>query len=136
MDSLTQAMFVSASGMRAQALRLRTISQNLANHESTTLSPNIDPYRRKTIHFDNIFDRNVGTETLRVSAIREDPRRFELRYLPDHPASDERGYVKLPNVNKFIETADFKQALRSYRTNMNTFALTRSMFSRTVSLVR
>ncbi len=136
MDSLTQAMYISASGMRAQALRLRTISQNLANHESTTLNPNVDPYRRKTIHFDNVYDRRLGTEVLEVSAIREDPRRFNLRYEPDHPAADERGYVKTPNVNKFIETADFKQALRSYKTNMNTFSLTRSMFSRTVSLVR
>ncbi|RUZ10855.1 flagellar basal body protein, partial [Mesorhizobium sp. M7A.F.Ca.CA.001.09.1.1] len=51
MDALTAALKVAASGLGAQSERLRVVSENLANAQSTGTAPGSDPYRRKTISF-------------------------------------------------------------------------------------
>ena len=60
MDPLTAAMKVAASGMSAQSERLRVVSENLANSQSTGRTPGSDPYRRKTISFAAELDRDTG----------------------------------------------------------------------------
>ncbi len=136
MDPLNAAMSASASGMRAQALRLRVISENLANQNNAAIDPNQDPYRRKTIHFKNVLDRNLGVELVEVSRVDKDPTPFPLRYEPNHPGADANGYVKYTNVRGLIEIADMRQANRSYQAQLNVFSLTRQMQTRTNELLR
>ena len=59
-DSLKAAMFVSASGMRAQGFRLKIVAQNIANVASTADSPGGDPFRRKVTRFENVLDRELN----------------------------------------------------------------------------
>ena len=61
---------------------------------------------------------------------------FELRYQPGHPAADEAGYVKYPNVNPLIEMVDMREAQRSYEANLNAMQLARTMIGRTLDLLR
>src|SRR5580698_5855530 len=103
---LNQALNVSATGMDAQTTRLRVIAENIANQETTGSSPGADPYRRKTITFESTIDRAAGVETVRVKNIGLDNSALPLRYDPANPASDPQGYVKLPNVNTFVEVMD------------------------------
>ncbi|RXQ86894.1 flagellar basal body rod protein FlgC, partial [Ancylomarina salipaludis] len=93
---------ISASGMDAQALRLRVVAENLANRDTTATTPEGDPYRRKTVSFENRLDRALGAETVRVKQVGRDQSEFGTRFEPGHPAADENGYVKVPNVNSFI----------------------------------
>ncbi len=136
MDPLNAALSASASGMRAQALRLRVVSENMANQNNAALDPTQDPYRRKTIHFKNVLDRNLGVELVEVSRVDSDPTPFPLRYEPNHPGADANGYVKYTNVRGLIEIADMRQANRSYQAQLNVFSLTRQMQSRTNELLR
>ncbi len=133
---LSSAMTIAAAGMKVQSARLRVTAENLANAESTALAPGGDPFRRKTISFAERRDRATGLELVDVRRYGVDRGDFELRYQPGHPAADEAGYVKFPNVNPLIELSDMREAQRSYEANLNALQLARQMIGRMLDLLR
>lgn len=133
---LTSALQLSARGMQTQGTRLRVVAENLANADTTAGAPGGDPYRRKTVSFENRLDRALGTETVRVRAIDRDRGEFGRRFDPGHPAADADGYVKTPNVNTFVEVMDMREAQRSYNANLSVMEVTRGMLSRAIDLLR
>lgn len=133
---LVDALHISASGMKTQGSRLRLIAENMANADSLGKAPGADPYRRQVMTFKNALDRTLGIETVRVDRVVPDPAEFELRYEPSHPAADEKGYVKLPNVNTLIELADMREAQRSYEANLKVIEASRTMLTRTIDILR
>ncbi len=133
---LTQAMHVSAAGMKVQGARMRLVAQNLANANSAPLAPGGQPYRRQTITFENVLDRELGVELVRVARTDVDRSAFPLRYDPGHPAADADGYVLMPNVNPLLEMMDLREAQRSFEANLNALGLARSMVQRTLDLLR
>ncbi len=133
---LDRALAISAAGMAAQSARLRVVAENIANRDSTGQSPGADPFRRKTITFQNRLDRAMGVETVRVQRIGEAPGAFPQRFEPGHPAADARGYVRTPNVDSLIETMDMREAQRSYSANLAVLETTRGMLSRAIDALR
>lgn len=133
---LQAAMRIASSGMKAQSSRLRVVAENLANTESTANTSGGEPYRRKTITFDNALDRASGLELVRVKRYGTDNSELQQRHMPGHPAADAAGYVSLPNVNPFIELMDMREAQRSYEANLNTMQSARSMLQRTLDILR
>ncbi|MBO1324760.1 flagellar basal body rod protein FlgC [Acetobacter sp. TBRC 12305] len=127
---------ISASGMQAQADRLRVVSENLANQETTGTTAGSDPYRRKTITFKETLNHETGASSVQVKTIGQDQTPFETRYEPGHPAADAKGYVKVPNVNMMVEVMDSHEAQHSYEANLNTMQITRSMLTRTINLMK
>jgi flagellar basal-body rod protein FlgC len=131
------AIGISASGMHAQGDRLRIISENIANADTAATSPEADPYRRKTILFKNVMDKQLGANTVRADDVGEDKTTpFRLKFMPDHPGADENGYVKLPNINTLIEIMDMREAQRSYEANLGMIEIAKSMMGRTLDLLR
>ncbi|OUJ14218.1 flagellar basal body rod protein FlgC [Acetobacter sp. DsW_063] len=133
---MTSTLNISAAGMDAQSQRLRVVAENLANQDTTGSTPGADPYRRKTITFQNEVDRQSGVSTVKVQRIGQDMSDFETEYNPSHPAADARGYVKKPNVNTMVEVMDAHEAQRSYEANLNTLQATRSMMTRAIDLLK
>ena len=134
---ILNAMMISAHGMRAQGARVRVISENIANADTTGLTPGADPYRRQTISFKNELDRELGIRLVEVDDIGVDREsQFTLEFSPDHPAANEEGYVKMPNVNMMLEMMDVKEAQRSYEANLGMIEQSRAMISRTIDLLR
>jgi flagellar basal-body rod protein FlgC len=133
---LTNSMELSARGMNAQSMRLRVIAENLANSSTTGSTPGSDPYRRKTIEFQNTMDRAIGGDAVSVRRISPDKSSFPTHYDPTNPAADSTGYVKTPNVNSFVEVMDMKEAQRSYSANLNVMDTTRSIMTRTIDLLK
>jgi flagellar basal-body rod protein FlgC len=133
---LGNALTISARGMTVQTSRLRVIAENLANQDSTGSVKGADPYRRKTITFENKLDRALGQNTVRVKEIGLDKADPPLRYDPSNPAADDAGYVKLPNVNSFTEVMDMREAQRSYSANLSVMQVTRSMLTRTIEMLK
>src|SRR5215813_14944579 len=129
MNDMLKSMSVAASGLQAQATRLRVISENLANASSTASTPGGDPYRRKTISFAAELDKATGAEEVKIKHIGTDPSQFRQIYEPSHPAADASGNVKLPNVNMLVELADMREAQRSYEANLQMIDQSRSMRS-------
>lgn len=131
-----KSMLVAASGMRAQAERMRVIAENLANANSAASAPGEDPYRRQLPVFKNELDRATGASTVHVKGIVKDTSEFREQYMPGHPAADERGYVKMPNVNSLVEMMDMREAQRAYEANLSVIDNTRTMMARTVDLLK
>jgi flagellar basal-body rod protein FlgC len=136
MDALTAALKVAASGLGAQSERLRVVSENLANAQSTGTAPGADPYRRKTVSFATELDRGSGANLVEVSSIDRDPSTFPVEFQPGNEAADENGYVKMPNVNVLIEMADMTEANRSYEANLQVIKQARDLISMTIDLMR
>lgn len=136
MDPLSASLKVAASGMTAQSERLRVVSENLANAQSTGQLPGSDPYQRKTVTFVAELDRASGASKVGVAAVGSDPSAFPIEYQPGHEAADEFGYVKMPNVNILIEMADMREAIRGYEANLQNIKQSRELISMTIDLLR
>ena len=136
MDPLQSIARIAASGMTAQTARLRVISENVANADSTGATPGDDPFRRKTISFSEMVDRDSGATLVEVDRIGRDQSDFRLDYDPSHPAADETGYVKRPNVDPIIEMANMREASRNYEPNMNMFEAGRRMRGQMLDLLK
>lgn len=136
MDDLTLSKTIASSGMKAQAMRLRIISENLANADSLAKTPGGMPYRRKTVTFRNELDKATGAELVKVGRVSRDRSQLERKYDPNHVAADADGYVLLPNVNPLIETMDMREAQRTYDANVNVISVSKDMMAKTLDLIR
>lgn len=136
MDPLTSALKVSASGLQAESTRLRVVSENIANARSTGDTPGSDPYRRKTISFAAEVDRASGASLVEIERLGTDDSGFDIEFDPGNPAANERGMVKLPNVNILVEMADMREANRAYEANLQTIKQSRDLISQTIDLLR
>jgi flagellar basal-body rod protein FlgC len=136
MDTLTTALKIAGSGMSAQSQRLRIVAENIANAQSTASAAGGDPYQRKTINFADVLDRPSGVSFVKVSSIGKDQQPFPTEFDPGNIAADERGYVKLPNVNMLVEMADMREANRSYDANVQVIKQVRDLVTMTIDLMR
>lgn len=131
-----KSLAVAAAGLRAQSGRMRVIAENIANADSTAAEPGGDPYRRRIPTFRSELDGALGVRVVGVGPVRTDPSDFHTKFEPGHPAADATGMVKYPNVNTMIETADMREAQRSYDANVNVITATRTMIQRTIDILR
>lgn len=136
MTELSTTLAIAAAGMRAQSSRLRIISENVANANSTAETPGGNPYRRKMAVFRNEMDKATGTDLVRMDKTVDDPSDFRLVYDPGHPAADKQGYVKYPNVNTLVELMDMREASRSFEANLSVMENSRAMLTRTLELLK
>jgi flagellar basal-body rod protein FlgC len=136
MDPLLSVMRTAASGLQSQSMRMRVVSENLANIESAGSAPGADPYRRKLVSFESVLDGATGTELVAVNRIIRSQQPFHNEFRPGHPAADSSGYVKLPNVNIIVEMADMREANRSYEANLQVIKQARDMISMTIDLLK
>lgn len=133
---LSLAMESAASGMRAEALRTRLVAENLANANSTAAAPDGSPYQRRVMTFGEAIDQATGAVIVQPVRTTVDNTPFRTVYDPQHPAADATGYVKLPNVSEVVEEADGREAERSYEANLATLGQARSMFSKTLDILK
>lgn len=136
MTDFTASLKIAATGLHAQSARMRVIAENLANVDSAAKSPDEDPYRRKIATFKAVFDQELGGYEVQIGRMSYDTSDFQSRYEPGHPAADERGYVRYPNVNSMIEVVDMREAQRTYEANLNVITVTRQMLGRTLDILR
>jgi flagellar basal-body rod protein FlgC len=131
-----KAMNIATSGLRAQAGRMRVISENIANSESLSQTPGGDPYRRKVPTFSSELDRSLDARVVALGRIKPDTSSFPVKYEPGNPAADAAGNVKYPNVNSLVEMTDMREAQRSYQANLNIITATRRMLQRTLDILK
>jgi flagellar basal-body rod protein FlgC len=131
-----KSISIAASGLRAQAGRMRIISENIANADSTAASASADPYRRKIPTFRAEMDRALGAQVVELGRIAPDQSTFRSKYQPGHPAADANGNVKYPNVNSLVEMTDMRDAQRSYEANVNVIGAARRMIQRTIEILK
>ena len=135
-DPLQTALRIAASGLQAQSMRLRVVSENIANAQSTGRTPGADPYARQTISFESEMDRTLGANLVEVKSIGVDSTPFKLERDPGNPAANENGMVKMPNVDVLVELADMREANRSYEADLQVAKQSADMLNTAVSLMK
>jgi flagellar basal-body rod protein FlgC len=130
------SMAIAASGMRVQTDRMKVISENIANADSTSQVPGGDPYRRKVPTVTKKFDDELGVNLVESGRTVTDKSEFRSQYDPGNPNADKQGYVKLPNVDPLIEILDMREAQRSYEADLTVMDTTKQMLAKTVDLLK
>src|SRR4051812_22769995 len=111
-------MAIATSALRAQQARMRIISENVANANSTAPAPGGTPYRRQVPIF---RPEKLGADIdgVKMARVEGDQTPFKSVYDPGHPAADPKGYVLMPNVDPLMEALDMREAMRAYEANLN-----------------
>lgn len=135
-DPLQASIRIAGAGLEAQSTRLRIISENIANSQSTADAAGGDPYVRRTITFENALDRTAGIPLVRVKSIGLDDTPFRVEQDPGNPAADDAGFVKMPNVDVLVELADMREANRTYEANLQVAKQSSDLMSMTVNLLK
>jgi len=146
-NDLLNSMHISAAGMSAQRSRMDIVSENIANSESTRTAEG-GPYRRRQVvfqavpqeqQFSNVFNSAFESDrhqSVKAAYVAEDPRPFREVYDPSHPDANEKGIVRMPNVNPVEEMVDMNSAARSFEANVTTMEASKRMFLKTLELLR
>jgi flagellar basal-body rod protein FlgC len=135
-NDFVRSMGIATSALRAQSGRMRVISENIANADSTATTAGGDPYRRKVPTFASTLDKTLDAKVVSLGKVRQDPTAFHVKFEPSNPAADATGYVKYPNVNPMVEMTDMREAQRSYEANLNIISATRRMIQRTLDILK
>lgn len=129
MNDLSSTLAASASGMKAQAARLRYVSENIANADTPG-------YRRKTASFQQTMESGKATGLVQAGRVQLDQRELPKIFDPGHPMADENGNYDGSNVDLVVEIADAREAQRSYEANLKMFDQARQMSTRLLELLR
>ena len=135
-DNLMASGRIASTGMYAQGKRLRVIAENMANADSVSKIAGGRPYQRKLVLFKDMVDRKTGLHVVNASRTVRDPTEFRLKFEPNHPAADNRGYVAYPNVNMLVEMSDMREAQRSYEANLNVITTAKDMMAKTIDILK
>lgn len=131
-----KSLQIAASGLHAQIGRMRIITENIANADSTATTPGGDPYRRKIVTFKSVLDNSLGAEVVKLGRVQPDSSDFRIKHEPGNPAANANGDVKYPNVNTLVELTDMRDAQQSYQSNLNVITATRRMLQRTIDILK
>jgi flagellar basal-body rod protein FlgC len=145
---LFDAINAAGSALTAERLRMDVTAENLANAQ-TTRGADGQPYRRKEVvlqqrdggGFGSVLNAAMGRSAdagggVEVAGIVEDQSDFKLVYDPGHPDADPQGYVRMPNVNPVTEMVDLISASRGYEANVTAIQTAKTMFSKTLDILR
>lgn len=144
-ENIFTSLNYSAQGMTVQRMRLSAVAKNIANANSTRGTDG-EYYKREVVkvreykpsnfdsalntelamtstdgsHYDTINNSNAEQRNKILEAeVQKDPSAARLVYDPAHPDADEKGYVKMPNVNVVTEMVEMISAQRAFEANAN-----------------
>ncbi len=129
MSELTNTLALSASGMQAQAARLRHVSENIANTDTPG-------YHRKMVSFEDVIEAGRRTGEVRTGPVTLDQSTLPRIFDPSHPLADESGHYDGSNVDLVVEIADAREAQRSYEANLRMFDQAKQMQAALIELLR
>jgi flagellar basal-body rod protein FlgC len=141
MTNLIPGIQVSGSALQAERTRLDVVATNIAQ-SNTTRDATGNPYRRKQVIFESFMPPQDGTSSatltpqVKVSKIVEDQKPFQQIYIPGHPHADQRGMVRLPNVEIMNEMVDLATASRSFEANLQVISTAKQMFAQSMRIAQ
>jgi len=164
MSNFLNSFDISGYGLSAQRVRVNTISSNIANAQ-TTRTKEGGPYRRRevifrAINFNDAYNKaldgmtqsakyedplnegdfgkrvNPAIMSVIVDKIARDDSKPKMKFEPNNPDANAKGYVAYPNINPVIEMSDLVEATRSYQANVAAFQSAKDMANSSLSLLQ
>ena len=146
--SFFDSIDLAASGLTAERVRMDVTSENLANAQ-TTNGPGGQPYRRQEVELQQVGG-GFGTQLasaigggaaptaggVEVAGIVNDKTPDQLVYDPGHPGANAQGYVRMPNVNSVTEMTDLISESDSYQADVTAMTTAKTMYSKTLDLLK
>lgn len=129
MNDFSKSLQMSSSGLKAQATRLRHVSENISNADTPG-------YRRKMVSFESVRGAGDDAALVKAGRVNLDQSALLRTFDPSHPMADEDGYFESSNVDLMIEIADAREAQRSYEANLKMFEQARQMSAGLMDLLR
>jgi flagellar basal-body rod protein FlgC len=136
---------IAATGLTAERLRMDVTAENLANAQ-TTRGANGQPYQRQEVVLQQVggfgatlagaMNSKPVAGGVEVGGIVADPTPDKLVYDPGHPDANAQGYVRMPNVNPVTEMVDLISESRSYEADVTAMQTAKSMYSKTLDLLK
>ena len=134
---LMDSMAISASCMKAQTIRMKVASENIANADSIIGKDGVNPYKRQIVSFQSVVDAKTGVNKVEVANIQVDDKQgYKYEYNPAHPMADKNGLLKMPNISTLKEKTDLKDAARAYEANISAIDASKSMMSRSLDMLK
>lgn len=137
--SVFNSMKINHSGLSLERLKMDIISTNMAN-VNTTRTEDGGPYKKKEV----LFMENLKTARSRVGGrvsagvkvvgIRENEEGLREVYDPEHPDSDEEGYVLFPNVNMVDEMISLIKVQRTYEANVTALNTSKNILKKALEI--
>ena len=147
---------ISGYGLSAQRFRMNV---------NTTRTAEGGPYRRrevifKAIDFDKQLNNTINSKndllqnenplddpdapdfpkpalmSVIVDKVVRDDKDFKLKFDPNHPDADAKGYIMLPNINPVIEMADLIEATRAYQANVSAFQSAKTIANSAIDMLK
>jgi flagellar basal-body rod protein FlgC len=140
---------IAATGLTAQRLRMDVTAENLANAD-TTRGANGQPYQRQEVTLQQVggFSATLAGALnsdpthptapggVQVTGIVGDTTPDKLVYDPGNPDANAQGYVRMPNVNAVTEMTDLIDESRSYQADVTAMQTAKSMYTKTLDLLK
>ena len=132
---LFDAIDAAGSALSAERLRLDITAENLANAQTPG-------YRRKEVALRPAEAGTFGAaleraaKGVQVAGITEDQTPMRRVHDPSHPQADANGYVEMPNVDSVTEMVELIAASRAYEANVTAMQTAKTLFTRTLDLLR
>jgi flagellar basal-body rod protein FlgC len=159
--SFFDSLDIAASGLTAERMRMDVTAENLANAQ-TTRGANGQPYRRQEVVLQQsgggfgatlagamggsmptmassggaLSGGGASAGGVQVAGIVSDPTPNKLVYDPSNPDANGQGYVQMPNVNPVTEMVDLISESRSYQADVTAMQTAKSMYSKTLDLLK
>lgn len=136
LDPIQTSLRLAGSALDAQSVRMRVVSENIANAHTTASAPGEEPYRRKTVTFGAEMSRQDRVSYVAVKKVGTDETPFRVTRDPGNPAANGKGEVMLPNVDPILELADMREANHGYQANLQVIRQARELFSMTLDILK
>lgn len=135
---------ISSTALTAEKTRIDIIAKNMANANTTRATGGL-PYRRQVPIFKEYgassFEKMLNAKMkksilkgVKITKIVEDPSPYKTVFDPGHPDADEKGYVRMPNVDVVKEMVDMISAQRAYDSNVTAINTVKAMMNRALDI--
>ena len=128
------ALGVIGSGMHVHQTWMDAISDNIAN--VNTVRPAGQPaFQARYVQARSIEDGGTGAG-VGVAAIELGSAEGRLTYQPDNPLADDKGYVRLPDIDLGEQMTSMIMAQRGYQANAANLDRVRTSYQAAIQMGR
>jgi flagellar basal-body rod protein FlgC len=131
---------IVSSSLTSQSIRLNAVASNIANANTAASSPDQVFRALKPVFkavYEDVLSEGGGTTSVakvEVDSVARQGGEAIRQYEPEHPLSDEKGYVYYPSISVVEEMADMLSASRSFQTNMEVMTTAKQLQQRLLQL--